>query len=91
MKTRNSSIIFQLAVIKMAVLLTGILFIINGCSKNDSPKKVLNRDIAQKFGVFSPKKNVAAPNFRLQSLNGEYITLSKYTGKLLFLNFSTTW
>ena len=39
----------------------------------------------------TPVKDEMAPDFALKTLNGEVVQLSDYRGKLVLLNFWTTW
>jgi peroxiredoxin len=60
-----------------------------------SPKPVgLTEDIQAQLsdlGFRIPNQKVEAPDFTLETLDGEERSLSSYRGKLVFLNFWATW
>ena len=69
-----------IAFLSFAILL---FFLIVPCSAQDSQKDfsyLLNRGV-----------DVAAPDFVLKDLNDKEVRLSDYRGKVVLLNFSTTW
>lgn len=66
---------FHLAV---AVVLVGLLTMVSGCKDNGAP--------ATTAAMGKP-----APDFSLQTVDGQTITLSSLRGKLVLVNFWATW
>ncbi len=65
--------------------------VIAGCTTGNPGEEVLDAGLARKFGVQIPQQRSAAPDFRLENLVGETVSLRDYRGDLLLLTFSTTW
>jgi peroxiredoxin len=56
------------------------------------PSSVLgDQDSFVKMGVVSPKNEKIAPNFILETVTGEKISLKDFKGKAVLLNFWATW
>ena len=50
-----------------------------------------HEDSFAKMGVVSPKNEKIAPNFTLETVTGEKISLKDFKGKTVLLNFWATW
>ncbi|MBT3273531.1 MAG: redoxin domain-containing protein, partial [Spirochaetales bacterium] len=57
--------------------------------QNEEPSAIQNGLMQLGFQVF--REPVVAPDFTLENLNGEEITLSSLKGKVVLLNFWATW
>lgn len=61
--------------------------------KSEETTAVMETDVV--LGMLSPDailvKDEIAPDFALKTLEGEVVQLSDYRGKLVLLNFWTTW
>ncbi len=85
----------------MTVLLMISVLTLAACSKepevnqveNDNQEEIMDETITQESATTSqPEREVImAPEFTLTSSTGEAISLSDYRGKIVFLNFWTTW
>lgn len=86
---------------KIAIILVALLLIIaigNGASKQINATKE-TEDIENKASDYQASQHeeqlseavYMAPDFKLQSLNGETVRLSDYAGKKVLLNFWATW
>ncbi len=76
-------------VLLISLFFTGVWGI--GCTSGNPADKVLSADLAGKFAVRMPEQQTRARDFRLENLAGEAVSLQDYRGKLLLLNFSTSW
>ena len=70
-------------------LLAGL--VLSGCAGDESAADTLDAELARKFSVAVSQQPTPAPDFTLKSLEGESVSLFDYRGKLLLLNFSTSW
>ncbi|PKM55121.1 MAG: hypothetical protein CVV00_05295 [Firmicutes bacterium HGW-Firmicutes-5] len=85
----------------MTVLLMISVLTLAACSKepevnqveNEIQEEIMDETITQESATTSqPEREVImAPEFTLTSSTGEAISLSDYRGKIVFLNFWTTW
>ncbi len=50
-----------------------------------------NKDLMGSMNISKVIKEIKAPDFMLKDLMGETIRLSDYRGKVVLLNFWTTW
>lgn len=85
----------------MTVLLMISVLTLAACSKepevnqveNDNQEEIMDETITQESATTSqPEREVImAPEFTLTSSTGEAISLSDYRGKIVYLNFWTTW
>lgn len=50
-----------------------------------------NQDLMGSMNISKVAKKIEAPDFMLKDLMGETIRLSDYRGKVVLLNFWTTW
>ena len=50
-----------------------------------------NKDLMGSMNISKVAKKIEAPDFMLKDLMGETIRLSDYRGKVVLLNFWTTW
>jgi thiol-disulfide isomerase/thioredoxin len=48
-------------------------------------------DYFSALNIIKPSQKVTAPDFSIDSLDGEQVTLSDFRGKVIFLNFWATW
>jgi peroxiredoxin len=48
-------------------------------------------DYFKKLGIEKPGKKIVAPDFSLEDLSGKRVSLKSLKGKVVFLNFWTTW
>ncbi|MCF8018110.1 MAG: redoxin domain-containing protein [Vallitaleaceae bacterium] len=85
----------------MTVLLMISVLTLAACSKepevnqveNENQEEIMDETTTQESATTSqPEREVImAPEFTLTSSTGEAISLSDYRGKIVFLNFWTTW
>ncbi|VDN46433.1 conserved exported protein of unknown function [Petrocella atlantisensis] len=85
----------------MTVLLIISVLTLAACSKepevnqaeNENQEEIMDETTTQESATTSqPEREVImAPEFTLTSSTGEAISLSDYRGKIVFLNFWTTW
>ena len=66
---------------------TTLIFSLNGKTENRSS----NQDLMGSMNISKVAKKIKAPDFMLRDLSGETIRLSDYRGKVVLLNFWTTW
>ena len=66
---------------------TILIFSPNGNTEYRSP----NQDLMSSMKISKVTEEVLAPDFMLRDLSGETIRLSDYRGKVVLLNFWTTW
>ncbi len=50
-----------------------------------------NQDLMSSMGISRVKENVKAPDFMLRDLEGKSVQLSGLLGKVVLINFWTTW
>ena len=50
-----------------------------------------NQDLMSSMGISRVKENVKAPDFMLRDLEGKSVQLSDLLGKVVLINFWTTW
>lgn len=62
-----------------------------GCSSGNPADRGFDATLARKFAVRVPEQRTIARDFQLENLIGEIVSLQDYRGKLLLLNFSTSW
>jgi len=64
-------------------------------SEEKSSEVVLSETVEVELGMLDPEATLEreqlAPDFALKTLSGEVVKLSDYRGKLVLLNFWTTW
>lgn len=65
--------------------------VISGCTAEGSSAGKLDKALAKQFSVAVLDQAPTAPDFTLNSLAGESISLSDYRGKIVLLNFSASW
>ncbi len=66
---------------------TTLIFSLNGKTEYRSS----NQDLMGSMNISKVAKKIEAPDFMLKDLMGETIRLSDYRGKVVLLNFWTTW
>ena len=66
---------------------TTLIFSLNGKTEYRSS----NQDLMGSMKISKVTKEISAPDFMLRNLSGETIRLSDYRGKVVLLNFWTTW
>jgi len=79
-----------LKILSFAVIVavgTTLIFSINGKTEYQSS----NQDLMGSMKIAKVTKEILAPDFMLRDLSGETIRLSDYRGKVVLLNFWTTW
>ncbi len=79
---------------KKMIFILITLLLLNGFSlsadtESDEPSALQEELMQLGFRVF--KQQVEAPDFELENLKGETVTLSSFRGNLVFLNFWATW
>jgi len=67
-----------------------------GCVQKEDKQKIINDPVAaerheQKKPATRPANSVLAPDFTLQTINGEIVSLNEFMGKVIILNFWATW
>ena len=70
------------------LLIAGISF---SCGKSDSKEAKVQAEKPKVQQVANESSYPAAPDFTLKDLNDKNISLSDYSGKLVFVNFWATW
>ena len=68
------------------ILIFSVLFIVNSCGKKPSDDFT-----SMTGGKNRPENAVKAPNFTLATLDGDWVTLDDFKGKVILLNFWATW
>ena len=61
-------------------------FLLTGCTFSSEPSTDRDRGLGE-----GPRVGYRAPNFRLQNLYGEEVSLASYKGQVVFINFWATW
>ncbi len=82
------------SILRIRYFITGLVlgFVLTGCTANGTPTGgKLDHKLAREMQVIEFKTPVPAPDFILQSLAGKEVSLTDYRGKILLLNFSTSW
>jgi len=59
-------------------------------SQEKTPGSVA-QDYFKRLGIEKPEKRILAPDFTLEDLSGNRISLKRLRGKVVFLNFWATW
>jgi len=71
-----------------------LLVIVNSAEaffhKKKTPGSVA-QDYFKRLGIEKPEKRILAPDFTLEDLSGNRISLKRLRGKVVFLNFWATW
>jgi len=75
----------------MILFLLLVSVTISSCAVKGSSSGKLDKTLAKQFSVAVLDQAQKAPDFTLSSLKGESISLSDYRGKIVLLNFSTSW
>lgn len=73
--------------IKLVFLLTTSILFFTGCKQ--PPETVENKEVAVTSDT--DELNMIAPNFSLNSLDNESISLADYKGKIVVVHIATTW
>lgn len=85
----------QRSLLRICLLLAGMLVVTGsvGCEgkKESNPGKKKGEISSTQKLKESPQEGFLAPNFSLQDLGGEQISLSDFKGKVVILNFWATW
>jgi cytochrome c biogenesis protein CcmG/thiol:disulfide interchange protein DsbE len=84
--------------IKIIYIILTLMFVINGCDKKES-EPVQQTDVKTKEQTAKPSVGEvsadsgyeSAPSFTLQNINGESVSLSDFSGKVVILDFWATW
>ena len=84
---RSANILKILSFAVFIALGTILIFSLNGNTEYRSS----NQDLMGSMGISKATKEILAPDFMLRDLSGETIRLSDYRGKVVLLNFWTTW
>lgn len=82
-KTRIGVIV---AIVMFGILGYGYLSDTNGASLTENQSKQEKSDSAKE-----DQEKYEAPDFTLQTIKGEEVSLSDYRGKIVFINFWATW
>jgi len=82
MKHKRIAVLFLILIIAFAAV---------GCSNDDVSSDAALGLIATDDGSSKPTKGETAPDFRLETLDGQVVTLSDFQGKPVMLNFWASW
>ena len=85
---RLSGKIFKVLPFAFFIVL-GIILTFSTKGKTESMRS--SRDLMGSMNISKVAKKIEAPDFMLKDLMGETIRLSDYRGKVVLLNFWTTW
>ena len=88
-KQTNTKMIIIIAIMAVVILALGFTFI---GADNGQKKEVKAQQKTEQKQVAAPTSQYpAAPDFTLQDIKGNDVTLSSYKGKVVFVNFWATW
>lgn len=71
------------------VVVFGIILVFSIKGKSEAGRS--SQDLMAAMNISKIIKKVKSPDFMLENLSGETIRLSDYQGKVVLLNFWTTW
>lgn len=83
---------------KLAAVLLLVVFSLFGCNRSgekDSPppkeEAATTPDLLKQLHIERPDKMVRAADFTLEDVSGKWVSLTNFSGKVVFLNFWATW
>jgi len=54
-------------------------------------REVTSDDLMKSMKIYRVTKQIKAPDFELRNLDGSLVRLSDYQGRIVLMNFWTTW
>ena len=81
----------QLRKLSLCVLLISLIVGPGGSAISVAFAEESETDVFKAIEIQQRQEPIEVPDFTLPSVDGEKITLSDYRGKVVFLNFWTTW
>ncbi len=81
---------------KLWATIPSAIFIVFGallifCFNANAEDTSANQDLMSSMGISKFKEKIKAPDFALKDLKGKKIRLSNLRGKVVLVNFWTTW